>query len=163
MTDTAVCKNCHEPIYRHKSAARWYHNRSGNSLCFIGGNAVDEAEPTPAVPEAPIVLIPEGLQHGRNCSAWKDMHGYDVNGENCTCGLRWRKEILNLQIALNSQIEITNNERAIKERAEATVVECADALKELVERVREWGIDVDIAINVDAALAAIFHATGKEW
>ena len=110
--------------------------------------------------------LTEGLlSHKRNCPAWKDMHGYDVNGEDCTCGLRWRKEILNLQIALNSQIEITNNERAIKERAEATIAE----LTGLLERFRDslqTQIPKMLHINHDELLELVreipARATGKE-
>ena len=39
------------------------------------------SEPTPRT---------ETLTHGRNCTAWTDQHGYQINEEDCTCGLKWR-------------------------------------------------------------------------
>lgn len=34
-------------------------------------------------------LRKEKLQHKRNCSAWHSEHGHEINGEDCTCGLRF--------------------------------------------------------------------------
>jgi hypothetical protein len=46
--------------------------------------------------------IPDGLKHGMNCAAWSTPEGSEVNLEDCTCGLVWRKIIAAL-IATRAQ------------------------------------------------------------
>ena len=38
------------------------------------------------------VIVPE--VHEMNCAAWHDINGHEVNGEDCTCGLRWRIKLI---------------------------------------------------------------------
>lgn len=75
----------------------------------------EEVERLKVKPEA----LTEELAHGRNCPAWHSPEtGYEVNGEDCTCGYRWRVHLQTEQ----------NLRAAWMKRAMEAEVEC-DALK----------------------------------
>lgn len=61
-------------------------------------------------------------QHGINCAAWHNDQGDEVNGEDCTCGLRYRLRAQAEQAAL-----IDWQERA--EIAEATLTQRDNEIK----------------------------------
>lgn len=42
----------------------------------------------------------EELKHGRNCKAYHNTVNLEVNGEDCTCGLCYRKQIAELETKL---------------------------------------------------------------
>lgn len=46
------------------------------------------------------------IDHARNCPAWFNGLGHEVNGEDCTCGLQWR----NALAAANTRVSILETE-----------------------------------------------------
>lgn len=92
------------------------------------------AEPSPEPEAAPAseakapVVLDDPIDHRRNCPAWTNAEGYEVNGEDCTCGKRWRIDIQTLH-----ELKAAWEKRAYE--SEAEVASLREQLAQLRARV----------------------------
>ena len=75
-------------------------------------------------------------QHGRNCPAWKDPHGYEC-GDPCTCGLKWR-----IELVTERNMHAAWRKRA--EEAEARISELESQLVTETERTEAWRVAAEL-------------------